>query len=181
MSVNQLKSNPSANGAHIASSFSELHERYHDRLCCSMLTFVSNKEAARDITAAAFATAFEHRDQFRGDSAFYTWLYAIAANKARKWRSARRTVSLDALEGPELEALTVPDATLGNLEKSQDSLRLRQALGQIPERYRRPLVQHLISGHSIKQVARTEGVPLGTMLSRLFKAKRLLRQAWDAG
>src|SRR5262249_52893614 len=115
ISENQLESKSSANGVQTPSSFSELHERYHYRLLCGMLTIVRNEEAAQDITATAFATAFERRDQFHGESSFYTWLYAIAANIARRWLSARRTVSLDALEGPELEALTVSDATLGNL------------------------------------------------------------------
>ena len=181
MSVNQLKSNSSANGAHIASSISELHERYHFQLLCSMLTFVRNHETVQDVTAAAFADAFEHFDQFRGESSFYTWLYTIAANKAREWLRSHRTISLDALEGPEPEALRVSDAPLEHLEQSEYSHSLKQALSQVPKRYRRPLVQHFITGRLVKQIACTERVPLGTVLSRLFKAKRLLRRAWNAG
>jgi RNA polymerase sigma-70 factor (ECF subfamily) len=146
-----------------------------------MLTFVRNPEAAQDITAAAFADAFEHLDQFRGASTFYTWLFAIAANNAREWLRSHRTISLDALDGPEPEALRLSDGPLERLEQSEYSLSLKQALSQVPELYRRPLVQRFIGGRSVKQIARTERIPLGTALSRLFKAKRLLRQAWNAG
>jgi RNA polymerase sigma-70 factor (ECF subfamily) len=146
-----------------------------------MLTFVRNPEAAQDITAATFAAAFEHFDQFRGESSFYTWLYAIAANNAREWLRSHRTISLDALEGPEPDALRISDAHLEHLEQSEYSHSLQQALSQVPKRYRRPLVQHFIAGRSVKQIACTERVPPGTVLSRLFKAKKLLRRAWNAG
>src|SRR5262249_16889250 len=163
MSVTQLNLKSSANGAFTGSSFSELHERYHHRLLYAMLTFVRNPEAAQDITAAAFADAFEHFDQFRGASSFYTCLYAISPTNAREWLRSHRTISLDALEGPEPEALKVSDAPLEHLEQSEYRLSLKQALSQVPERYRRPLVQHFIAGRSVKQIACTERVPPGTV------------------
>ena len=181
MSVRQVHSNPSALSVVEASRFSEVHQRYHARLLCAMLGFVHNPEAAKDITAAAFAKAFERLDQFRGESCLYTWLYAIAANEARKWLRAGRTVSLDALQGPEPEGCTFSDATFDVLEQSDDSRRLQAALHQVPQRYRRPLVKHFMGGQSIKAIARAERIPFGTVLSRIFTGKRLLRQAWEAG
>jgi len=85
-------------------------------------------------------------------------------------------VSLDAPNAPEL---TAPDGLDEALERSEDGLRLRKALRRIPAIYRRALVDHFIRGQSVKRIGRRERVPVGTVLSRIFKAKRLLRRSWE--
>src|SRR2546429_774501 len=80
--------------------FGRLHNDYHDRLLNSMTTVVRDREAAKEITAAAFAKAFEKRNSFRGESAPQTWLYATALNEARRYWRQNHAVSLESLTGP---------------------------------------------------------------------------------
>jgi RNA polymerase sigma-70 factor (ECF subfamily) len=163
-----------------AQNFSALHNRYHDRLLNSMTGIVRDRVAAEDITATAFASAFKNLASFRGQSSIYTWLHAIALNEARNsWRK-NRAVSLESIQGPEPKALINADLPAKTLEHSELCLAMRKALREIPALYRRVLVDHFIQGRSVKQIARRDRVPVGTVLSRIFTAKRILRQAWQA-
>ena len=165
-----------ANGA--GTRFREVHAKYRQRLLNSMTAVVRDRDTAEDITATAFATAFEKLGSFRGESSLYTWVYSIALNAARRQRSKNGVISLDALESapPELVAHDRRD----DLEdRSAQTLKIRKALGAIPPAHRRVLVDHFIHGRPVKAIARRERIPVGTVLSRIFTAKRLLREAWD--
>jgi RNA polymerase sigma-70 factor (ECF subfamily) len=173
MSVNQEKV------ALDSDRFSDLHKEYRPRLVKSMTGVVRDREAAEEVTAAAFAKAFEKRSSFRGESSPYTWVHAIAMNEARRRQSQKRIVSLDALEFLP-PALIATDQLDEASERSEQSRRLRSALSRLPEKFRRPLIDHFVRGYSVRRIARRERVPCGTVLSRIFKAKRLLRAAWEA-
>ena len=82
------------------------------------------------------------------------------------------------MDRPEAPELTEPDVLAQTLERSECCARLREALRQIPPVSRRTLVDHFIRGQSVKQIARRQRVPVGTVLSRIFTAKRLLRESW---
>lgn len=157
--------------------FKDLHDRYKDRLRWAILRAVRNETVAEDITAKAFANAFEKRDSFRGNSSAATWLHAIAFNEIRAWAKRRNTVSLEAMNGSEPDALVECDGAAG-LERSADLQNLRDALNRLPANYRRVLVDHFITGSSIKEIARRSRIPSGTVLSRIFTAKKLLWKAW---
>ena len=92
----------------------------------------------------------------------------------------RRTVSLDALEGAPFEGLVERDLLDRAIDRASCCQRLRLALRRIPVHYRRALVDHFVRGYSVKAIARQRRIPLGTVLSRLFNGKRLLREAWEA-
>ncbi|HEY1760694.1 MAG TPA: RNA polymerase sigma factor [Bryobacteraceae bacterium] len=162
-----------------ADRFGDLHKKYGPRLVNSMTGVVRDREAAQEITAAAFAKAFEKRDLFRGRSSLYTWVHAIALNEARRELSQKRPVSLDALELPS-PALIATDRLAETSERSEEMRRLQQALTRVPEIYRRLLVDHFVHGHPVKRIARRRQLPFGTVLSRIFTGKRLLRAAWGA-
>jgi RNA polymerase sigma-70 factor (ECF subfamily) len=161
-----------------AQAFRELHDNYRDRLVNSMTVRVRNRETAEDITSTAFATAFENLAQFRGDASLYTWVHAIALNEARQWTRRNRGVSLEALESPNGKELCEPAILDETLNHSECGEEVRRALRRVPALYRRLLVDHFICGYSVKQISRRERVPVGTVLSRIFNAKRLLREAW---
>ena len=84
------------------------------------------------------------------------------------------------LRGKDRAEYGEPDCFEETLEKSQDGLRIRQALGRLPATHRRVLMDHFIQGRSVRHIAQREGIPVGTVLSRIFTAKRLLREAWEA-
>jgi len=161
---------------HSRTTFSQLHYEFHDRLLSSMTAMVKDREAAKDITATAFAKALENIHQFRGRSSLYTWIHAIAANESRRWwRHRRPEVSLDSFCEP-LQAVEPPQGE-DILASANDIERLRTALRQLPTIYRNVLKDRVIRGYSVNQVARHRRIPLGTVLSRIFKAKQLLRHA----
>jgi RNA polymerase sigma-70 factor (ECF subfamily) len=158
--------------------FHEVHEKYRERLINSMTAIVRDRDTAEDITATAFATAFEKLESFRGESSLYTWVYSIALNAVRRQRSKKSAISLDALESAPPE-LATHDHWDDFQDRSAQTLKSRKALGAIPPAHRRVLVDHFIHGRPVKAIARRERIPVGTVLSRIFTAKRRLREAWN--
>jgi DNA-directed RNA polymerase specialized sigma24 family protein len=73
----------------------------------------------------------------------------------------------------------MPDRWEDAQDRSVQELKIRKALGAIPSAHRRVLVDHFIHGRPVKAIAHRERIPVGTVLSRIFTAKRLLREAWD--
>jgi DNA-directed RNA polymerase specialized sigma24 family protein len=76
--------------------------------------------------------------------------------------------------------LVAPEVLVQTLERSECCAKLREALRQIPVVYRRTLVDHFIRGQSVREISRRHRVPAGTVLSRIFAAKRHLRKAWNS-
>ncbi|MBZ5634883.1 MAG: sigma-70 family RNA polymerase sigma factor [Acidobacteriia bacterium] len=160
-------------------AFAELHDRYRGRLLNSMITVARNREEAEDITATAFTAAFENRSRFRGDALPQTWLHAIAMNEARS-RRRERAVPLESIEDSDALRIVEADETERLFEQRECCPRVWKALRQVPRLYRRVLIDRFVRGYSVKQIAKRQRIPLGTVLSRIFKAKQLLRAAWKA-
>jgi RNA polymerase sigma-70 factor (ECF subfamily) len=156
------------------------HDQYRPRLLNSMTAVVRDRDIAEDITSRALATAWQKLNQFRGEASLYTWVYRIALNEARHCASGRRTVSLDALAAPLKEVTESAGMNVEAQDRTDDSIRLRNALLQLPALHRRTLVDHFVRGYPVKRIAQRERIPVGTVLSRIFTAKRRLRAAWDA-
>jgi RNA polymerase sigma-70 factor (ECF subfamily) len=160
-------------------TFRNWHDQYHGRLLNSIAGIVRNREAAEDITSAALGRALQKLDTFRSESSIDTWIHAIAANKAREYLRQNRTVSLESIDDPERRELREPDCLIQTLEDSESQQKLQKALSQIPVPHRRTL-NDFLDGYSVKEIARRHRVPCGTVLSRMFTAKRLLRTAWNS-
>jgi RNA polymerase sigma-70 factor (ECF subfamily) len=178
MSIQQEKGVQNGSSTIKAQDFRKLHEQFQGRLLNSMTAFVRNREAAEDITAAAFSAAFANRHHFRGESSFYTWLHAIALNEARN-RSRNGSVVVESIDGPRAKELSEPDVLPQMLERSECALRIRKALRAVPAIYRRILIDHFVRGYPVKQISQRDRIPVGTVLSRIFTGKRLLRGAWE--
>jgi RNA polymerase sigma-70 factor (ECF subfamily) len=159
-------------------TFRSLYQRYNNRVRNSMTAFVKNPTVAEEVTASAFAAAFKNLPKFRGDSSFYTWVHAIAVNEARSYLRKRKPESLDALEVYETAGVWEQDVLDQAVDRSECRERIRRCLRRIPRVYRRTLIDHYIRGCPTNRIARAHRVPQGTVLSRMFKAKRLLREAW---
>ena len=162
-----------------AEDFSHIHREYGQRLIERMAGYIRDRQRAEDIAARAFEKAWEQRGTFRGEASARTWIESIARNEARHaWGQQRRfpTESTDRAYPRELAA---PELVTDELERREDRLRLQEALRRLPTNYRRALVGHFVAGLSVREVAEREGVPFGTVLSRIAKGKELLREAWD--
>jgi RNA polymerase sigma-70 factor (ECF subfamily) len=163
-----------------AEDFEQVQREYGDRLTESIAGFVRDRHRAEDLAAQAFERAWEKREDFRGEASLRTWIEAIARNEARQdWRSARH-VQVDSLDGTGAREWPMPELVTDELEKREDHYHLQQALATLPINPRRALVAHFVEGLSIRDIARRERVPEGTVLSRIFTGKQLLREAWDA-
>lgn len=160
--------------------FRDFHDRYRGRLVDSMTAVVRDRETAEEATAAALATAWEKRDQFRAESSLYTWVYRIAANEAHRQASQKPALSLDALETPLKEVAESDAASGGAQERADQRLKLRKALKALPPKYQALLLDHFVRGYRVREIAWRRKIPCGTVLSRLFAAKRRLRSAWES-
>jgi RNA polymerase sigma factor (sigma-70 family) len=158
--------------------FENLYLQGRDRLIESLTGMVRDRDRAEELTERAFQTAWEKRSQFRGDASFGTWLYAIGSNAARaQWRRDRLA---DHAPIAQLETArhAEPGDHLERLEREERRDQVWKALARVPAKCRRLLVDHYIHEFSIQEIARREGVPVGTIGSRLFAARQLLREAW---
>ena len=163
-----------------ADTFAGFYERYSNRLRHAMTARTGDPDRGEDATAAAFAAAWENIDRFRGEAEFYTWLYRIGANEIQNRRRHGRTVSLDAFESLPTEPAHTDGLSGDAQDRANHAIKLRKALAAVPAVYRRVLVDHFVHDLPVKRIARRNRIPVGTVLSRIFTAKRLLRAAWEA-
>jgi len=172
-------------------AYGQIVLKYQDRLYNAVLRLVGDVEEARELTQESFTRGFAKLDSFRGDAAPYTWLFRIAANLAisqlRKVQR-RRVFSLDAPPSangrhPQDQAAGLadrfgrgasptPGQQVENRERDQHVL---AALGRLDAEYRAVLVMRDIEGFDYQQMADVLGLPLGTLKSRLFRARLALR------
>jgi len=161
-----------------AEAFGCLVSRYQDRLFHAMANILGSVEDARDVVQDAFVQAFLKLEGFRRSSGFYTWVYRIAFNLAATRRRRRRaTVSLDgdpALRGGGLaDAGAPPDHRLVEQERAD---RVRGALRALDEQFRTVLVMREIDDCSYETIADVLDLPIGTVRSRLHRARAQMRE-----
>jgi RNA polymerase sigma-70 factor (ECF subfamily) len=169
---------------------------YQDRLYNALLRMVGDPEEARELTQEAFTRGLIKLDSFRGDASPYTWLFRIGVNLAisqlRKVQR-HRTFSLDRPSGNgngRAHKTESDDQASGLLDRMKDgsaeappqSLEDRErseqviaALGRLDAEYRAVLVMRDIEGFDYQQMADVLGLPLGTLKSRLFRARLAMR------
>ena len=158
-------------------AFGRLVLKYQDRLFNTVFHVVGHAEDARDIVQEALVQAFLKLESFRRESAFYTWLYRIAFNVAMSQRRRRRpAVSMDRLrETTHMEPLDEEDDPAESLERKERCRQVRRAIGQLTEEYRAVLVLREIDGCCYETIAEVLDLPLGTVRSRLHRARLQLR------
>lgn len=168
-----------------AEAFGELVVRYQDRLYGTLATVLGSADEALDVSQDAFVHAFRKLDTFRGQSAFYSWLFRIAMNAAvsRKRKSRRASVSLEAArERSGLEpADTHPAARPGySLEASERQERVRAALAELSEEFRTVLVLKEMEGLKYEEIAEIVECPIGTVRSRIHRARAEMREKLES-
>jgi len=165
-------------------AFDLLVRRYQERLVHSLEHLLSSREDALDIAQQAFLLAWRKLSSYRGESSFYSWLYRIAVNAAAS-HFRRPTVSAGSLDqlhdvgGIELSDRRVPSGPGQSLEQDEEIQRVRQALQQVTEEFRQPLILREIEGFSYEQIAEILGIPSGTVRSRIFRARQELMERLD--
>ena len=163
-----------------AGAFETLVIRYQVRIVSYAAAIVRDAGAAEDVAQETFIRAWKGLPSFRGESAFKTWLYRIASNVARTQleRSGRQarvgSESLDDEDAP----LRTGDVSSGAADV-ETTLAAREAinhaLAQLPAELRVAVVLRDVEGLDYKEIAEVTGAPLGTVESRIFRARRRLR------
>ena len=159
-------------------AFDLLVLKYQHKIVNLVMRYVRDPDLALDITQEAFIKAYRALPRFRGDSAFYTWMYRIAVNTAKNHLAAQRrrpmNVELD-FQDPEqydlhakLKETDTPEAiTLSNELKGT----VEQAIAALPEDLRTAIILREIEGMSYEEIAQTMECPVGTVRSRIFRAR----------
>lgn len=161
-------------------AFGVLVRRYQERLYHSVYRLVDNAEDAQDVVQEAFLSAYQSLHGFKGDSRFFTWLYRIAVNTAislkRKRRAMVRIERGDDDERTNEPADLSEDNRPGHaIEQAELTHRVQKALKQLSSEHRAVLVLKDMEGQKYEAMADILQVPIGTIRSRLHRARLELR------
>ena len=161
-------------------AFEALVLRYQARIVNYASAMVHDAGAAEDVAQETFVRAWRGLGRFRGESTFKTWLYRIATNVARTHldRRGRRARIADRSLDDEAEPLQAGDVP-SPAPDAETALARREAidraLSELPDELRQALVLRDVEGLDYKEIAGVTGAPIGTVESRIFRARRRLR------
>ena len=159
-------------------AFGDLVLKYQDRLFNSLTQLMGSPEDAQDITQEALVQAYLKLDTFQGNSAFYTWLYRIAFNLAMSHARKRRPIAIgegsDHAPGrPEpVDHQQTPQEQMVTQEQIDS---VQSAIASLASEHREIVVLREIEGFDYEQIASVLDIPIGTVRSRLFRARMQLK------
>ncbi len=159
-----------------------LVERYQRKIAALALGMVRNRDDALDIAQDTFTKAFQNLDKFKGDAAFYTWLYRIAVNLCvdhRRREAKQAEVALDTDERRE-GALPPPDGPRPDqpFERTRDTeiaRRVQDAMRELTPEHRAVILLREVEGLSYAEISQVLDCPKGTVMSRLHYARRQMQ------
>lgn len=160
-------------------AFEELVARHRDKIYARAYSMMRNEDEALDLSQEAWVKGWQRLHQFQGDSSFGTWMTRIVINlcldqlRRQKRQRAESIEAMDEDSGGVERHLPVvtPNPTAG-LERTELRQRIDQALGQLSHEHRTALVLHEFEEMEYKEIAKAMGCSIGTVMSRLFYARR---------
>ena len=163
-------------------AFELLVSKYQRKLARLLSRFIRDSTEVEDVTQEAFIKAYRALPTFRGDSAFYTWLYRIGINTAKNYlvamgRRAPTTTEIDSEEaesfedGDQLRDLNTPENELATRQIAET---VNQTLAELPEELRTAITLREIEGLSYEDIANIMSCPIGTVRSRIFRAREAI-------
>ena len=163
-------------------AFELLMLKYQRKILRLLSRFVRDPSEVEDVAQEAFIKAYRALPQFRGESAFYTWLYRIAINTAKNHlvASGRRPSSPSEYENEDGETFDETD-NLSDINTPESMMATREiaetvnsAIDALPEELRTAIVLREIEGMSYEDIAQSMGCPIGTVRSRIFRAREAI-------
>jgi RNA polymerase sigma-70 factor (ECF subfamily) len=165
-------------------AFELLVAKYQRKLARLLSRFIRDAAEVEDVTQEAFIKAYRALPSFRGDSAFYTWLYRIGINTAKNYlvamgRRAPTTTEFDSEEaenfedGEQLRDVNTPEA---ELMSKQIANTVNETMQALPEELRSAITLREIEGLSYEDIATIMNCPIGTVRSRIFRARETIAE-----
>jgi RNA polymerase sigma-70 factor, ECF subfamily len=165
-------------------AFELLVEKYQRKLARLLSRFIRDPAEVEDVTQEAFIKAYRALPAFRGDSAFYTWLYRIGINTAKNYlmalgRRAPTSTEVEAEEaegfeeGEQLRDINTPESLLLSNEIAKT---VNSTIEQLPEELRTAIQLREIEGMSYEDIAQVMNCPIGTVRSRIFRAREAIAE-----
>jgi RNA polymerase sigma-70 factor (ECF subfamily) len=165
-------------------AFELLVEKYQRKLARLLSRFIRDPAEVEDVTQEAFIKAYRALPAFRGDSAFYTWLYRIGINTAKNYlmamgRRAPTSTEVEAEdaegfeEGEQLRDINTPESVLLSNEIART---VNATIEQLPAELRTAIQMREIEGMSYEDIAKAMDCPIGTVRSRIFRAREAIAE-----
>ena len=154
-------------------AFNILTSKYYPRVYASIFSFIKSKEDSEDLSQQTFIKVWQQLDSFRGDSAFFTWVYRIAINlaknfvtssgfKKQKINTSIEDTEIDISSFNDIESTVIHDESLEEINDFIDTL---------PESLKTAFVLREVEGKSYEDIAMITQTPIGTVRSRIFRAR----------
>ncbi|MAC67145.1 MAG: RNA polymerase sigma factor RpoE [Proteobacteria bacterium] len=165
-------------------AFDLLVLKYQRRVFRLISRVIKNNSEVEDVAQECFIKAFRAIHQFRGDSAFYTWLYRIAVNTAKNYlfSKGKRPIALSELKKSEdSDSFDMLDAVSnenpeGNMAGLQIAEAVNKAVKKLPDELSAAVVLREMDGLSYEEIAEVMNCPIGTVRSRIFRAREAIAQ-----
>jgi RNA polymerase sigma-70 factor (ECF subfamily) len=163
-------------------AFSMLVEKYHRRLLRLLSRMVRNQDEIEDIAQETFIKAYRALPNFRGDAAFYTWLYRIGVNTAKNYL-ATRSKAISSISDQRFdedddsdERFAVADINTPESEllSKQIAYAVNESIEALPEELRTAITLREMEGLSYEEIAEAMNCPIGTVRSRIFRAREAI-------
>ena len=165
-------------------AFGLLVEKYQRKLARLLSRFIRDPAEVEDVAQEAFIKAYRALPAFRGDSAFYTWLYRIGINTAKNYlmamgRRAPTSTEVEAdeaegfEEGEQLRDINTPESVLLSNEIAET---VNSTIEKLPEELRTAIQMREIEGMSYEDIAKAMNCPIGTVRSRIFRAREAIAE-----
>ena len=164
-------------------AFDLLISKYQHRIISLVARYVSDQTEALDVAQEAFIKAYRAIDRFRGDSAFYTWLYRIAINTAKNWLVAKKrrppATDIDAVDAEQYDMasrLKEQGTPENELMREEIQRTVFDTIAELPDDLRTAIMLRELEGMSYEDIAITMDCPIGTVRSRIFRAREAIEE-----
>ena len=168
-----------------AEAFDQLVTRYRQKVYGTVFHMVRNPDDAWDITQEAFLKSWKSMKNFRGQSSFYTWLYRIVTNVAIDWMRRKKNQPSaefdEAIQTPEhvepaASTMARPDpGPLAATQSQETGSLINKAIATLSPEHQVVVTLNLIEGFQYNEIAEKLGISIGTVMSRLFYARKKLQ------
>ncbi|MCB2155548.1 sigma-70 family RNA polymerase sigma factor [bacterium] len=158
-------------------------EHYRERLYCAALGILRNHEDARDMSQDAFVRAFKALDRFELKRPFYPWLYRILRNRCLDYlerHGPRRKLSLDSLvDESHMKFAAEEEDPRERIQKQEMAEHLHAAIEELKPEFREIIIMKHLQEMPYKEIAEALDIPMGTVMSRLFHARKALAKLME--